>query len=78
MFAIDKGWSVSRTNEVKKSRWRYRIFPNFYFESQGESNIMFIISCGSVLLIDIDHGISTNDPGSGSFLMMFVRIYLYF
>ena len=78
MLAIDKGWSVSRTNEPKKCRWRYGIFPNFYFESQGESNIMFIISCGSVLLIDIDHGISINDPGSGSFLIMFVRISLYF
>ena len=78
MLAIDKGWSVSRTNEAKKSRWRYGIFPNFYFESQGESNIVFIISCGSVLLIDIDHGISINDPGSGSFLIMFVRISLYF
>ena len=78
MLAIYKRWSVSRTNEAKKSRWRYRIFPKFYFESQGESNTMFIISCGSVLLIDIDHGISINDSGSGSFLIMFVRISLYF
>ena len=78
MLAVDKGWSVSRTNEAKKSRWRYGIFPYFYFEFQCESNIMFIISGGSILLIDIDHGISINDPGSGSFLIMFVRISLYF
>ena len=78
MLAIDRGWSVSRRNEAKKSRWRYGIFPNFYFEFHCESNIMFIISCGSVLLIDIDHGISINDSGSGSFLIMFVRISLYF